>query len=208
MNSEFSEKDELKPSTEAFIDMRLMDQMSDIKDLCAAFAQKPLAENAQPLSEALSLHLVSFRMALEQVDNGSASYKNFNAIIDYTQGLEINRVAFLNEISGEENEFYAVSPDYDDLRDRMLDFEDCEGNCGDEECNSEGVADHLYSVYAESLQNHINHFSAISASIYGNLPSTKRKEMLKKVGIEALDFAKISLATFAGVALAKKLKLI
>ena len=208
MNSEFSEQDELQPSTEAFIDMRLMDQMADIKDLCVAFAQKPLAENAQPLSEALSLHLVSLRMALEQVDNGSASYKNFNAIIDYTQGLEINRVTFLNEISGKENEHYAVSSDYDELRERMLDFEDCEGNCGDEDCNSEGVTDHLYSVYAESLQNHINNFSAISASIYGNLPSTKRKEKLRKIGFEALGIAKITLGTVAGVAIAKKLKLL
>ena len=200
MNNEFAGEDDFKLEGAAFIDMRLLDQLSDIRDLCAAFAENPIEKNSKPLSEAATNHLKAMHIALEQIDDKSGSEENINEMVEYAVGLEKQRVAFLNEIDDKEYESYTVAiDDYEVVRDHLL----------QEECDDdESIAGHIYNLYQTSFQIDINQLSAISTSNYEEKPSVKRKAMLKKIGLQALDVAKVSLGVYIGIAAAKKSKLL
>ncbi|USN96271.1 MAG: hypothetical protein H6797_04315 [Candidatus Nomurabacteria bacterium] len=202
MNHEFTGEDDFKLEGTAFIDMRILDQLSDIKDLCTAFAEKPLLKNGDPLEKAASAHLSAVRIALEQIDDESGSVENINEMIEYARGLEIQRVAFLNEISGSKDEPYTVANDaFDSLRSYLLESES-------DDNDDESVAEQVLELYQMCFQADMNQLSAISAENYEQKPSVKRKELLKKIGFQALDVAKVGLGVFVGIAAAKKSKLI
>ena len=207
MNNEPMGSEEFTLEGQASMDVRILDQLSDIKKLCVEFAAKPLAENAQPLSEAWAAHLAAVRIALATIDKHDGTKKNAEELVRYAKGLEIHRIAFLNEISDSEDDEYDVSFLYDEILKGIADSVDCD-DVGCDSCLSDDSLDQIYQLYAGSLQEDMTQFSEESIDIYGNLPTTKRKELMKKIGHHVADVAKVSFGVVIGIAVAKKSKLL
>lgn len=198
MHNEFL-GEEYTPEGPAFIDARLLDQLDSIKQLCAEFTNKPLEHNAKKLGDAITSHISSLRIALEQMDD-SGGEQTINEMISYVKGLEIYRVSFLNEFHLNNDEPYVVAVDaYDDLYEILL----------DDECDEvDDPIDTILDLYQVSFQVDVNRLSSISTAEYSERPDVKRKEVLKKIGAHALDVAKVGLGVFIGITAAKKSRIL
>jgi len=197
MSNEFQPEDfQLKGA--AFIDARLIDQVTSLNELFAAFAEKPNDKMSEPITTTVTAHLESINIALGELDNGSTSQENVDELLDYAKGLEKLRIDFLNELDGAESPAYTLAEeDYSEMRDHLLD-EECEDH--------ESAAFHVYQMYKTSLGIDIGQLEQISLMEYQKRPNVKRKETLKKVGSQTLDVAKVGLGVFIGIAVAKKAK--
>lgn len=205
MSYEFPEA-EFRPEGQAFIDIRLLDQLTSMRELCMAYANKPSQTNSKLLTELAQAHLKSIRIALDQLEEGSGGETNANDIVAYAKGLEIIRVNFLNELADADPEYpiYEVAEgNYDAILDHLVDLEDYDE---DDEDDDESVADLVYTLYQLSLSIDLNKFANNSTSEYEQKPETRRKRMIRKIGKQALDVAKISVGVFIGMAAASKIK--
>lgn len=197
MNHEFSDAD-FTLEGQAFIDARLLDQLTSIQQLCASYAQKPSEANSKLLSDAANAHLQSVRIAFDHIEENTAHDLAVEEIYAYAKGLETQRVTFLNEFNDADDAqaYELADEDYDMAREHLLDEE--------ERDDEDSPADHFLNIYSLSLNIDLNQFAANSISSYEQKPEVKRKEKLKKFGSHVLDVAKISAGVFIATTLANK----
>lgn len=193
---------EFTPEGSAFIDARLFDQLEDIQSLCNVFSLRPNEINAKRLEEASSEHMKSALIAFQQFNEESTEGNHIENLVAYAKGLEMQRIAFLNNIHPSEESTYVVADEqYEALLDHLL--------CEECDCEEEPTpADHVFDLYQSSFQVDLNQLSTISTDAYEKTPEARRKEFMRKFGKHALGVAKVGLGVFIGIAAAKKSKFI
>ncbi|MCA9334836.1 hypothetical protein KC953_01710 [Candidatus Saccharibacteria bacterium] len=209
MSYDFS-KAEFTPEGQAFIDARLLDQLTSMRDMCADYASKPNEKKSKLLSDVANAHLKSVRLAFEHIDDISTSDEHaITELFAYANGLEAHRVAFLNEIDGNGSEespaYYTAVREYEAARDYLLGGDDLDEDDEEFEFDDDlNAIDHFYNLYGASLNVDLNQFASNCVEKYQKTPEYRRSAILRKLGSHALDIAKISAGVFIGVRLAKK----
>lgn len=202
MNSYDFSQHEFTPEGSAFIDARLFDQLESIQNLSNVFSLRPNATNAKRLESACSDHLKSVLIAFQQFDSESAGDDSIIDLVAYAEGLEKQRITFLNELElSDEHKYTLATHEYKAVLEHLLTEEcDCE--------DFENDVEHVFDIYQGSLQFDMNQLATMSSEKYNNSPEGKRKEFIRQLGRHAFDLTKIGLGVVIGIAAAKKSKII
>lgn len=177
------------------------EQLNNIEQAIEVFAQDPLEKSSgATLSKILTTHMETIRGTVETLCKESETDDNVSklrAALRYVLGLEQRRVTFLNENLGFEDDTFKPA-DYDAIDDVIDDVDDME---------FDPVATAI-AYYKNSLDYDMDALSDRAITAYSERPSTHRKELLLTLGGHALDVAKMGMAVFGAIVVAKHSKIL
>jgi hypothetical protein len=184
-------------------------QFEDMQQALSMYANDPGLETQNGLAAVATSHNSSVRIALQalEAEEEGTIEDRINDMMFFILHLEEMRADYLNAIAAEGEEYKPISEDQlRELRKHLFQVQaHKESNGGldlDDEFDSEGsdctATAHLMEIYVDSMLHDVTQFTNKKLEVYNQLPSTKRRRMIRTFGYHALDVAKTSAGVVIG----------
>lgn len=180
-------------------------QLENIRLHMEVYVAKPNSKHEKVLKRVIANHTESVKHALEMYGQEfTEGTEAFRALSYYIFGLEQRRVELLNEFELEDVKFDVTNNG--DVESSMYINEDDDGNPVDFTPEDAVILTHSY--YAHRFSEHTELLGKASREVYEGTSKAKYASHARRIGGHALDVAKIAVGVAAGVAIAKKAKVL
>ncbi len=192
-------------------------QIDGMQKQWAAYKDAPYGDEADNLYKIITLHIESMEEALGACrDQYSDDDEALESMFRYVQGKEMLRAKFLEELFSEsEPNDFELAPRAESAAE-MISMVQSSEESGEFYAESSVSGEMEYhdqvelvrDYYTKVLTEDMYKLGYYSTAEYGNRPSVRRREVMHKIGGHCLDIAKVGIGVVAGIAVAKKAKLL